>query len=144
MKNKDSNKSVYIVTCGSYSGYHIVAVYDNKKDAKMLAESYMGTVERYKLNPELPQMAKDGYKIFNVEMSESGGTHFAQQYEYDALDLCNSYRIEMDDDTLVMTACVQGKDRDHAIYIVNKRRLKLLADNQFIPTNSLIYFDDIK
>ena len=89
--------TIYVVTAGCYSAYHICAVYDSKEAADYHA-AHLETqdegpddgvrVEKYELNPHR-QIIADRLKPFRVEVAWNGDTHAVESC---ALEEVQMYR----------------------------------------------------
>ena len=64
--------TVYVVTHGDYSGYEIIAVYDDETKAKRIASFFEGRVEEYQLNDPDPTQYPEGHTPFRVTIYDSG------------------------------------------------------------------------
>ena len=126
---------VYIVTCGEYSDYGIVAVFSKKEPAKEYCrrggEGYQ--VEEYTLDEPLPDvfirviMAHDG-SVVNV----SRGVLREPGFEW----FCNTKVGE------AMTWTVKTDDDKRAIKVTNEKRSQIIALN--IWGNSKKVFELVK
>lgn len=151
--------NVYIVTAGSYSDYHICAVYDTKEAAEYHVEHLLGgerdyaMVEEHELNPHR-QIISDGLKPFVVEMGRDGTTYAVRAAPadnvvgaQDYLGLSRTiYRTLMEESgirwlsreenlaiaervPIIGTFHVLATDGQHAVKIANERRARLIAEN---------------
>ena len=151
--------SVYIVTAGSYSQYHICAVYDTKEAAEYHVEHLLGRerddamVEEYELNPHR-QIVADRLKPFVVEMGRDGTTYAVCAKSVDSVVgaqdcFCLSRTIygslvkelgalwPSREEGLVIAKQlpmvgmfhVLATDEQHAVKIANERRARLIAEN---------------
>ena len=68
----NNNKCVYVVTDGCYSDYHIVAIYDNAEDARLLAETCgYNEVDEWPL--DTPVYVPAGMFAYSVDITLTGG-----------------------------------------------------------------------
>lgn len=136
-------KKIYVVTSGSYSDYHIVAVYDNKE----LAEKHKdllrdgNDVEEYVLNEDA-DLAQRGLKEFNVRMLRDGEVEMASQWDIgrgeEECNLEDDEQYYWKNGEKIVTASYKvlrvkcfAKDKQHAIKIANEKRIQLIAANQW-------------
>ena len=131
-------KSVFIVTAGCYSDYHIVGVYETREQAEQLAATLReSNVEEHPLNPFLPELNK-GLFIFFVEMKANGDTLQVKreeskpgEWDYDykltsTLEPIQVWKTRAGDD-LVYNKRVFARDEKHAVKIMNELRVQALA-----------------
>lgn len=146
--------SIFIVTDGDYSDYHICAVFTEKSDADYYSEYLRpgSNVEEHDLNPHCGVISEN-LKGFSVEMTKEGDTI--------RIELCgvetaaaggnyisiskSEYRKAFREfgmgrektrekkwlDTLPLTGTFHmlARDEKHAVKIANERRTRWLAEN---------------
>lgn len=137
-------KLIYIVTDGSYSDYKICGVFDDPELAKEFQDAGgYENIEEFPLNPTHPyfQQLKEGWDVFEVVMQKNGDTLECQianrryidwklprfgwvNYYYDRGDLRNSPDGYLD-------ATVLARNEEHAIKIVNEKRVQFIAENKW-------------
>lgn len=144
---KKSN-SVFIVSWGEYSDYHICAVFDSRKMAELYVEATKTEneepqIEEHPLNPDKKYL-KEGYRFFFVRMDKDGcnanadsagdsfsvinDPHFYSKYEMineEHPTMRCKYKKQLFFDNFGIT--VSAKDKQHAIKIANEKRIQLLA-----------------
>lgn len=136
-------EKIYIVTSGSYSDYHIVAVFSEKEKAdlyldKMLSGRYDDEdVEEWGVDvEEVPELLRHNY-IYEVAMDRQGNLikiEFASGDQLESAQKKNWY-ISRDIFTKVnngepyFRTCVLAKDKSHAIKIAGERRAVIIAMN---------------
>jgi hypothetical protein len=151
--------TIYIVTEGSYSDYHICAVYDTKEAAEYHAKHLLGRwrndagVEEYELNPHRQTIA-DRLKPFMVEMGRDGTTYRVQHAAVDdvvgakdCFSLSSGLYVERVHEAsgcwltndewrslaeqlpVTGTFHVLAMDEQHAVKIANERRARVIAEN---------------
>ena len=128
-------KTIYVVTQGSYSDYHICAVFDTKELAEQYCSAFgkaqrfdtMG-IEEWGLNPYKIELGK-GYKPFFVRMDKEGNT--SEVYEDDSsYGYTNDVGYGFDIRDNMYNHCF-AKSTDHAIKITNEKRVQMLAENKW-------------
>jgi hypothetical protein len=125
-------KTVYVVTCGTYSDYSICAVFSNKE----LAEDYINSfskgydnslrIEEYELNVKGDLKGKKAFEIIIEKNGNIKSVEYADSY-----DLTNTrtyFRLAHDKNSLVVYCF--AKDKNHAIKIANEKRIKYIALNE--------------
>lgn len=149
-------KKVYVVTRGSYSDYSIVAIFDNLEQAQALAARGNNNpeVEEYKLNPQYVDYGAQGYCDYTVDMLADGTTVLIRRENSDlyiesedfqerkemirvwAMRYCKEYQKLtypiLDKHPYFMRGYIFAKSEEHAIKIVNEKRIQLLAENRFM------------
>jgi hypothetical protein len=122
---------VYVVTQGSYSSYHVVAIFTDKGIAEQLADRLEdgNTVETYETD-EYSEYVRQGLMLYDVEMLKDGATKhvFKTTYMDGQTSLC-----VWNDRTLYAT--VWAKDEQHAVKIANEKRAQLIATGEWDRIN---------
>jgi hypothetical protein len=121
--------TIYIVTAGEYSDYHVVSVFDSRDKAESFVEYYNDNdnwseagIEEYELNEHADQVQK-GYNYYFVRMQMDGNTK----------EICKDTPSNIDnflsrDLNNNIIDHVWAKDEEHAIKIVNERRIQEKAE----------------
>ncbi len=150
---------IYIVTSGDYSDYSINAVYDTKEKAEAAIAPFTGyEIEEYELNPSLPDYIKPGEKFYDITMLSDGEIPIyydsSDDWYYRQVDLgFNDYdqKFEMEFQLFaypsfgpdatnknpdrygewVINGIIRARDEQHAIKIMNERRIQILANNDW-------------
>lgn len=142
---------IYIVTAGEYSDYHIVAAFTDETKADAHAYPFRDyRVEEYNLNPDLPSYLKPGYKIYNVSMFSdgelAGGPYGLYQAHYETnpsaighlqfRDFAYPGNGDRDGNNprtgeWYIHGTVQARDEQHAVKIMNEKRVQLIAGNRW-------------
>jgi hypothetical protein len=123
-------KIMYVVTAGEYSDYGIEALFDEESLAKAYIASVKSSdyqkmrIETYNLNPNEKQL-RLGYKSYLVRMTKEGICAKLYQSHRAPDDGENDTPCFDIKQNLVMY--VFAKDEQHALKIVNKRRLEIKA-----------------
>lgn len=138
-QKQDSRATVYIVTEGSYSDYHIIAVFDSAKKAQDFIDAYVpgGEIEKFELNPCELEL-REGWKYYCVEMERDGSAHVrtdgALDYIKEAMQNESNLVLRHSGNNVFRTAletyCL-AKDEQHAIKIANERRAQLIASGEW-------------
>lgn len=68
--------TVYLVSEGSYSDYHIIAAFSNREAAEQFADEAMGGVEEYVLRDSPPPKATCYYRVLMPREGEGGSIIF--------------------------------------------------------------------
>jgi hypothetical protein len=119
-------KTIYIITEGEYSDYHVKGAALTKEGAYAFVAKFGGDIEE--IQDQTPHL-KAGYNFYNVLMEKDGGIRKVSQQE--ETYWCNLYfydqlwgeRLK----TPVLSTYCWAKDDKHAIKIVNERRTQILA-----------------
>ena len=123
---------VYIITEGSYSDYHIIAVYSTKKGAEKFIETYNilsrgtvrsdMTVEEFALDQAIPSR-----NMYRFSMSRNGNIGLL----YACYDICNSDVNEMHyfKTTDTFTGGVWADNTDAAIKILGELRTRYIIEH---------------
>lgn len=125
-------KTIYVVTAGVYSDYSIYGVYDDQEVAQKISDAISADwaearVEEYELN-EYADKVKQGLSMYAVQMDVDGNALSIEKLAYTDETFVNEARRE---GATVLFARVYAKSEEHAIKIVNERRLQLIASNQW-------------
>ena len=134
------SETIYVITDGDYSDYHICAVFDDMD----LAEKYQNTfggddIENWELNP-VEQLLRDGVAIWRVEMTRDGDVDMSKFG-----DVCPVQKSQPDPDELypqrkwvggtgpgpvatwILRVETIAKSKEHAVKIANERRAQIIA-----------------
>ncbi len=125
-------KKVFIVTQGTYSDYHICAVFDSQELAETFIASFAPSiygpmeVEEWGLNLMKLQLKK-GYRPYFVRMDKNGNS-----FETNIEESCRRFtssitdRYGFDIKGNLYNHCF-AKNDNHAIKITNELRVRLMA-----------------
>lgn len=125
---------IYVVTQGNYSDYRIVGAYSRKDDARACAAALDGAhVEPYVLDPYITELHA-GLKSWYVSMGPDGNCQ-RDPVLADSVPTSDNgpdYCIPMSktDRRVVFAMTVWARDAEHAIKIVNEKRIQYLATHQ--------------
>ena len=128
-------KKIYAVVQGSYSDYHICALFDNKPLADKFILAFGNQrwdemkIEEYILNPVKMELNKN-YRPFFVRMCKNGdvGECRLDDSSYGFLDE-ETYGFCMQKN--LYNHCF-ARNTKHAIKITNELRTQLIANNKWI------------
>lgn len=116
---------VYLVTRGEYSDYRVMGVFDSKEKAEYALKVYAAdNIEEREMNA-LPDHTP-GYYRFGLEMDKDGNTIWTYQRGHDDEDWEEEYYPLYEP---WMFFHVLARDEEHAIKIVNEKRIRMLAEN---------------
>ena len=125
--------TVYVITDGEYSDYHIVAIFSNKDAAEaLIAKIGEGGIEEWDLDEFTPDFLKNHDRWF-IRMKKDGTAIEAKKEN-------NSYGIttrEIGFDVNNDIYCsIWAKSKEHAIKIAGEKRAQIIAENKWpTPTN---------
>lgn len=121
---------MYVVTAGEYSDYSIEAMFDEESLAKAYIASVKSSgyqqmrIETYNLNPNEKQL-RSGYKSYLVRMTKDGIC--PEMYQSDRTPFDGENDTPFFDTRQNLVMCVFAKDEQHALKIVNERRIEIKA-----------------
>jgi hypothetical protein len=122
---------IWLCSDGSYSDYHITAVYSDEETAKTVTAAYgwENAPEEIELDPEVPQQIRDGYQHWRVYIwADNGDVQYAEnaedaEYATDRWhENTNGWFMSGRKGWYGVVFC-WAKDKDHAIKIANERRI---------------------
>ena len=128
------DKTIYIVTQGSYSDYHIVSVFSTRALAEKFielqpTESHYDKleIEEYWIDRSKKQI-KSGTQMYYITMHRDGTSEVElADFGDEKIDLVKMYR-----QTEVVLRCrVYAKSEAHAVKIANEKRAQLIASGEW-------------
>lgn len=134
---------VWIVEQGEYSDYHVVGVFSSRENADLIAERMnesprgnAAVVER-ELDPGVDALHQ-GLQRYDVLMHRDGTTEEVTLVSTERtirsveteFELWYRSRTSLSHD--VLDATVWAKDEQHAVKIVNEKRVQLIASNEWL------------
>lgn len=133
-------KSVFVVSSGCYSDYHIVGIYDTREQAEQLTAMVGDSnITELPLNPYLSELNK-GLSVYFVKMLENGDTIEVRQQNpndtltgYDLISTTEPMDVWLDKlehGQRVYTKRVFARDDRHAVKIANELRVQMLAQGK--------------
>jgi len=121
--------TVFIVTAGSYSDFHVVCCCSDEDKAKELAAILDdGGYESYELD-DFPANVQ-GMQRYHVKMRKNGDTHEIFSSKPSSLSLNELDMSECVYDDLLHVTC-WAKDEKHAVKIANEIRTCRIAENNW-------------
>jgi len=147
--------SVYLLTDGSYSDYHIVAAFSTEEKARLAMEFIGGGIEEFELDADLPSLEDlktRGLFRFEVSMDWEGNTRSVTRLlgAYSAKD-CLSERLTCyplgwhppnmawaETHRYGLLANVLAHDEKHAVKIVNEWRSQAIAENVHLKAEMFV------
>lgn len=124
---------IYALTRGSYSDYHIEAMFSSKEKAQAFATIANMTdahFEEHDVDPEIPQELKHGLYPYSIEISiESGVVYYCQKLEF--WTYMRPARILHKG---IDFSC-WAKDEEHATKIASEIRAEYIANPQSIRSD---------
>ena len=125
--------TVYVITRGDYSDYHICAVTLDKKKAKKLAKMYTTSydnaiVEKWETDTETDINALKGRYPYSVTFREDGSVDtFKHHYDYETF--CEGFDLS---EYWGLRVNLYAPDAESAIKIAAEKRAKYLAEKEGI------------
>lgn len=126
---------IYVVTRGDYSDYRIYAVFTERE----LAELWIGareadeydpyTIEEWPENPNVEYL-RAGLKVYEVYMDQNGDNTVKLGDWSSAAQLPKFYILNP---LRKLRGTLYAKSPEHAVKIVNEKRVQLLALNRWTP-----------
>ena len=133
----EKQKTIYVLTSGEYSDYHINGVYSSRELAQAFIDAVEGKlypfgkrtysdymIEEYNLD-EYADELKRGYLLWFVRMKRDGLV--LEAYEDERSYIMD--HLSGDQNRDFVNRCL-AKDKEHAIKITNERRIQFLANEQ--------------
>lgn len=143
---------VYMVTSGQYSDYGVEGIFSTIEKAqeyincslagKEYSSQYFNDIQEIEVDNMYNFVVRDGYKSFFGEMDIDGNIiDEIRSYQTANPNDVNMYRhsyLIYPDNTLNFE--IKTKSEQHAIQIINQKRIELISNNQFVPCTSRMYF----
>ena len=148
--------TIYLLTEGSYSDYHIVAAFSTEEKARFAMEFLEGDIEEFEIDnglPSLEDLKARGLHRFEVSMDWEGntrsvtrlqGAHSARDCLFERID-CYPLGWKAPNQTWVSThrygllGAVLARDEQHAVKIVNEWRTRAIAENVHLKTEIFVH-----
>lgn len=129
---RQTMKTIYIVTSGSYSEYGINSVFSTRELAQAAADAYGDAeVEEHELDPEVPNFAPKGHRGFSVSMIEDGVLRGVWNIgSTSPIDVDPKFTYLRDDRKICILFRLYARDKDHAVKIANERRTGLILSGE--------------
>lgn len=116
-------KTIYVVTDGEYSDYHICGVFDNNDLANKFCDKFGGGIEEWDLNPYTVEL-QNGYSAFCIHMNKEGKVLTTREINMGCEANLDEHFIAAG--RILVSFCF-ARNEDHAIKITNERRTSILA-----------------
>lgn len=125
-------KTVWVVEDGDYSDYCVIGVYSEEASALQAASMFGGDVSEWPLDPGVDEINR-GLKPYYVAMSRNGGN--VSTFQENSLPGEKGYWIYESYGARkhILTTSVWATSKDHAIKIVNEKRIQILAADAWKP-----------
>ena len=125
--------TIYIVTSGTYSDYHIDGIFSTQELAEAYIKQFQDKwdkmeVEEWTLDPWKKELRK-GYKAYFLHMDKEGNTLDISAQSYGTYNLRDGKPYQGWDNAGNMTLGVLARNETHAIKIANEKRVMLIANN---------------
>lgn len=134
------NKTVYIVTEGSYSDYHIIGVFEDEDLAKEYARQNRADVEEHIVKTDTDLELPRGYLKYEVHMRKNGDVISVTGTIPFCTDDCDNVDFSTSSYKKSSYVFKTGTRRfyvstdmgeEGAIKIANERRIQLIAENKW-------------
>lgn len=128
---------VWVIEAGDYSDYRVVGVFSSRENAAMvmarMREGYSTpTISKWPLDPMVAELAQ-GLTLHRVVMAIDGTLERCDEREipsYDGMGADGFFVSRVGDGGEVAAATVWARDKEHAVKIVNERRLQWIAKGE--------------
>jgi hypothetical protein len=133
------SKTVFMLTDGDYSDYHVIGVYSTRKAALKVRAVVGGDIEEQTLDPGLVEI-NAGLGVWHLLMLRDGSVELAEADKPSSYNLAGSCQIWRRSQAPayrgtgtpdVLQATVWAEDKKHAIKIVNEIRAQWIADGRW-------------
>jgi hypothetical protein len=125
--------TIYLVTEGDYSKYHICAAFSTKVLAQDYTDKFDGdNIEEYELDPSTPTF-QDGMNVYMVFMKKNGDSDSAEYFET-LNGIVPESHVKFNDSYYkdgILINYVLARDKMHAVKITNEKRAQLIASGEW-------------
>lgn len=128
--------TIYVVTDGCYSDFHVEGIFDDKAVADALVEHLNGHdkdgdsyVTEYVLNERAPEIREKRFQFY-VSMQRDGTSYVSPEFNYND-DPLHMKHSPFPTDKSCLAGIVYASSKEHAVKIVNERRTQLIAQNEW-------------
>lgn len=122
---------VYIVTSGSYSDYHIVGAFTDRKKAVRLVKAYPKYTLRIEEFPLDKYLVKPHQQCYRIEMDKEGNTLETATVLTDTYWLNEEKPYTISIYNVLQNYCF-ANDEQHAIKITNELRTQLIVEGIWV------------
>jgi hypothetical protein len=126
--------SVFLVTSGRYSDYTVVAVFSTRE----AAEAYLpgvpdgnSSIAEFELDPATPPVLREGQYVYRVDMRLNGDVIQVFDCHEPAGAYVNWDWLSVHVTDVGIRDFVIASSEEHAVKIVNERRLQYLATGNY-------------
>lgn len=121
--------TIYVVSTGDYSEYHIVGICSTKEKAEILQTATNADgIEEWPLD-ELADFAAQGYRGWAVYMQKCGNV--LKCYEHPLEDENSVRKYLLREGEVIVRFYCNAKSQDHAVKIANEKRAQMIANNEW-------------
>lgn len=121
--------TIYVVTEGQYSDYHIVGLYSTIEMATKCKEAVNADdIEEFELDSGDFRLYDLGYKCWNVRFS--GDVTEATECDYYQKEYPMDSWVHYDRNTKTMSIVLYAKDEKHAVKIASEYRAQVIASSE--------------
>ena len=128
-----SEKTIYLVSYGSYSDYSVCALFDSEELANKYIElqEYVSDyrIEEFTLN-SFERRVRDGYRSYTVRMGKQGNTISIEMKDYQEEYAGFIYWRDLNGEAMLLVDTF-AKDEQHAVKIANEKRVQLIAAGEW-------------
>lgn len=126
--------TVYVITEGSYSDYHIIAVSTDKDKAEKLAEMFGADVEEWETDTARDRRVIEGFRRYRVCFNREGDVYWTADYteNEDVAEGVAIYSANRAVRDKAVEVVVWAKNKEAAIKIAAEKRAQYLAEQEGI------------
>lgn len=121
-------RTIYVVTDGEYSDYHICGVFTSKANAKLFCAAFGGEIEKHEANPCVSEL-RHGCEGWFIRMARDGEILCAS-IAIDGCDVVDAPSFRRDR-IGSMIAHVMAISRKHAVKQANDARVQMIARGEW-------------
>jgi hypothetical protein len=127
-------KTVWLVTNGEYSDFHVVGIFSSKENAELVVKTCGGDVEETPIDPFIEEL-NQGLFLFWVSMWRDGEAQSVYQESVDgepvSPKVVEHFGIRADGGGSRLNGNVWAKDKEHAVKIFNEKRAQMIASGEW-------------
>lgn len=137
---------VWVVEQGEYSDYRVVGVFSSRENAQLVADAINGervacdaTVAEWLMDPAVADL-NAGRRPFVVHMLRDGTVERCEAWQITGYELAGKFDIWRRSEALAyagtdkpdcLSATVWATDAEHAVKIVNEKRVQMIASGEW-------------
>jgi hypothetical protein len=126
----DERRTIYLLTQGSYSDFHVVAAFSTRDLAQRALDAGTGDdIEDCYIDPDM-SMPPEGTSHFTLEMDVEGNLTYEKlddRFQFAGAMALNPTNIEYYDGRQAFHGSIWARDRESAIKAMNEVRVELIA-----------------